>query len=88
VGPHFTRAIYGPSLGGSYEHDVKSAISMEAARIALEQRHRRVPDDAIITVIGGGHRLRVLGCGAHNANQPAYRRWAGVVRVDLRSSAR
>jgi hypothetical protein len=60
---------------------------MEAVRIALEQRPKRVSDDAIITVNGGDHSLRVLGYGEHNANPPAYRHRAGWCGVDLRSSA-
>jgi hypothetical protein len=72
-----------PDRRNQYCYEIGADSSFDAARQAIEiheQRHPKLTDDTILTIILGGKSPLLSDFEIHNANQPTFRHRVGQVR--------
>jgi hypothetical protein len=72
-----------PDRRNHYSYEIGANSSFDAARQAIEiheQRHPKLTDDTVLTVILGGKSPLLWDSQTHNASQPTFRHRVGQVR--------
>jgi hypothetical protein len=69
-----------PDRRNQYTYEIGANSSFDAARQAIEiheQRHPKLTDDTILTIILGGKSPLLWDADTHNAKQPQFRHGSG-----------